>query len=210
MILLYALKFQSFSNLDDLLKFRLLKPNHYSLSRGIRGIIQNTVTMKALLRFILLNCLLFSFMQLNAQSIHLQEEQVPAKVKLGLDKKYPRAEDVIWSKEDNGLYAAQYWDADNDIYITAYFEDDGSWNKSMMEITQESFTEAMRKYFKTNYNEMLISTIIATQEAGGRYTYKIQIESEEKLITLHMDRYANVLSKSEEDISFGVKEDGEK
>lgn len=165
--------------------------------------------MKKLCTFLLFFTLIFSYFQLEAQSIHLQAEQVPAKVKIGFDKKYPRAEDAIWAKEDNGLYAAQHWDADNDIYITAYFEDDGTWNKSMMEITQESFTEAMRKYFKANYKDMLISTIIATQEAGGRYTYKIQVESDEKLITLQMDRYANVLSKEEEIISFEVKEEKE-
>ncbi len=160
--------------------------------------------MRCLTCIFLLLCINGCILSLNAQPIHLEKEQVPAKVKIGLEKKYPQAEDVIWTKEENGLYSAQYWDADNDIYITAYLEDDGTWSKSMMEVTPESFTEAMRKFFEKNYKDMLISTVIATQEVGGRYTYKIQVESEDKLITLHMDRYANVLSKSEEIISIEV------
>jgi len=162
--------------------------------------------MKYLIPLLGLILLLVVCTEIQAQSIHLEEEQVPAKVKIGFEKKYPRAEDAIWSKEENGLYAAQYWDADNDIYITAYLEDDGTWSKSMMEVTQKSFTEAMRKYFEANYKDMLISTIMATQEAGGRYTYEIEIESEEKLISLQMDRYANILHQSEEVISIGTTE----
>ena len=152
-------------------------------------------------------CLLFISTISLAQPIHLDEEQVPAKVKIGFNEKYPHAEDPIWQKEENGLYTAQYWDIENDIYITAYHEEDGTWFKSVMEVTPDAFTEALRQYFKTNYEEVPISTVYATQEPGGKVTFKVLLELEDKLLTLIMDKRANIIEQIEENIQVSVTDD---
>ena len=144
---------------------------------------------------------------LKAQPIHLVVEQVPAKVKIGFEKKYPQGNDVIWQREENGLYSAQFWDADNDLYVNAYLEEDGTWAKSSMEVTPESFTEAVRQYMKVNYRDQPIANVIATQEPAGKVTFKVELEKDNKLITLVFDKSANVLSKTEEIINFEISED---
>ena len=166
------------------------------------------IQMKNLiLHTIVFSMVVFCLNNLQAQPIHLVEDQVPAKVKIGFEKKYPQGIDVIWQKEENGLYSGQFWDADNDIYVNAYMEEDGTWSKSTMELTQQSFTEAIRQYMKVNYTDDPISNVFATQENNGRVTFKVQLEKGSKLITLFFDKSANVLSKAEETINFEVTEE---
>jgi hypothetical protein len=141
-----------------------------------------------------------------AQTIHLKVDQVPAKTKMGFTQKYPQATDAIWAKDESGLYTAQFWDADNNVYINAYMEEDGTWSKTVMELTPASFTEAIRQYLKTNYKDVPVSSVLATQENNGKYTYKIVLETETKLITLFMDKQANILKQVEEVINIGVSD----
>ena len=142
-----------------------------------------------------------------AQPIHLSPEQVPAEVKIHFKKKYPQAEDPIWEKMDNGLYSGQFWDGSNDIYITAYYEEDGTWNNTIMELSPDAFTEAIRKYMKAKHEEDVINNVIVTQEPGGKMTYMIIVETEEELITYTMDRYAKILDKNIEKINFDSTEE---
>lgn len=173
---------------------------------------QAPLTTISIMKKIILQSLFFFaaslfFQNLSAQPIHLKVDQVPAKVKIGFDKKYPQGSDVIWQKEENGLFSAQFWDADNDIYVNAYMEEDGTWSKSTMEVTTQSFTEAIRQYMKTNYLDDPIANVFATQENDGRVTFKVQLEKENKLITLFFDKSANVLNKTEEIINFEITEE---
>ena len=48
-----------------------------------------------------------------------------------------------------------------------------------MEVTPKSFTEAMRKFFKQNYQEMGIAMVTAIQEAGGKYALR-RLEAEDR------------------------------
>lgn len=166
------------------------------------------MTMKRLfLHSLLLSAILLLTNSMHAQPIHLVKEQVPAKVKIGFEKKYPQGIDVIWQREENGLYSAQFWDADNDIYVNTYMEEDGTWTKAVMEVTPESFTEAIRQYMKVNYADDPISNVFATQEPAGKVTFKVELEKDNKLITLFFDKSANVLNKTEEIINFEISED---
>ncbi len=142
-----------------------------------------------------------------AQPQHLVAEQVPAAVKLGFSKKYPKTTDMIWQREENGLYSAQFWDDMNDVYVNVYLEEDGTWSRSVMEVTPQAFTEAIRQYMKNNYPDISIASVFSTQEPGGRATYKILLEEEDKLITLFLDRSANLLNKTEETINFETHKD---
>jgi len=142
-----------------------------------------------------------------AQTIHLEKEQVPAEVKINFKKKYPQAEDPIWEKMDNGLYSGQFWDINNDIYINAYYEEDGTWSNSIMELDTNAFTEAIRRYMKKNYTTATINNVIVTQEPAGKMTYKIILETTNELITLWMNKQAQVLEKVEETINFNTIEE---
>jgi hypothetical protein len=159
---------------------------------------------KNILRSLLLFATSLFMTTLVAQPIHLKVDQVPAKVKIGFERKYPQGIDVIWQKEENGLYSAQFWDSDNDIYVNVYIEEDGTWSKSVMEVTPYAFTEAIRQYMKANYFDDPISNVFATQENDGRVTFKVQLEKGNKLITLFFDKSANVLNQSEEIINFEI------
>jgi len=149
---------------------------------------------------------IFASLSTFAQNIHLKTDQVPAKTKMGFAQKYPQASDAIWAKDESGLYTAQFWDADNNVYINAYIEEDGTWSKTVMELTSASFTEAIRQYLKSNYAEVPVSSVLATQENNGKFTYKIVLETETKLITLFMDKQANILKQNEEIINIGVSD----
>lgn len=126
--------------------------------------------MKKIMVLILGMIIVFS--QVHAQT----SANVPEKVKTAFAEKFPGAKDVIWDKEDDAEWEAEF--SLNDKEYSANFSVDGTWKETEYEISESELPAAVKERLKNDFADCDIEEIEISETADGK-TYEFALEKDE-------------------------------
>lgn len=121
---------------------------------------------------ILILGMIFLFSQVYAQT----SENVPAKVKTAFTEKFPDAKDVIWDKENDTEWEAEF--NFNDKEYSANFSVDGTWQETEYEISESELPVAVKERLKSDFTDFDIEEIEISESTDGK-VYEITLEKDE-------------------------------
>jgi len=137
--------------------------------------------MKKLLLLILLFTASISFTQTN----------VPEKVKASFDRKFPKAENVKWSLDDED-YSAEF--KIDSLNYFAGFSEDGKWTETGTSVTVENLPEAVLRVIKNNIKDNEVKNIYSVEDSEGQVYFEVDILKDGKTVELYYNKDGSVVN----------------
>ncbi len=106
----------------------------------------------------------------------LEEEQVPQMVKAKLNKMFPGAEEVDWTKEGNN-YEADFEKNDRDIQVL--MDEKGTVIETEYEINLSELPKALNEYVSQKFQGAVIKSASKVIDGKGGITFLAEVGEEE-------------------------------
>ena len=132
---------------------------------------------------------------------------VPSIVEKNFKSKYPTATDVEWYDEEDGSYAAYFYD--NDASKTAKFNSTGSWTETSTLIDDTEIPTSVTKSIKTAYANATINGSTLVEVPNALNQYEVSIEAKGSTLLLTYNEKGELLKKLEEVVESDDADDAE-
>lgn len=104
-----------------------------------------------------------------------QNNNVPKKAKKAFMKKFPKAQNANWGKENSNEWEAEF--TMNDKNYSANFNSNGKWMETEMEIDNSQAPQMVMKNLKTKYPKAEIKKVYKIKSPKGT-SYEVEIEND--------------------------------
>jgi uncharacterized membrane protein YkoI len=124
-------------------------------------------------------------------SVSFSQTNVPEKVKVSFDKKFPKAANVKWSLDDEE-YSAEF-NVDSTNYF-AGFSEDGKWTETGTSVTVENLPEAVLRVIKNKLKDNEVKNLYSVEDSGGQVYYEVDIMKDGKIVELYYNKDGSVVN----------------
>jgi len=141
--------------------------------------------MKKLLSFVVVALFVFS-------ACNSPKERVPEKVKTSLQKRFPKAKEVKWSKENKNEWEAEF--KMNNHEFSANFNTEGVWKETEYKIQRSEIPPIVKTSIDSLFAgyEIEEAAVIGNSEMKG---FEIELKNEKETVTVIISRDGKVLEK---------------
>ncbi len=133
-----------------------------------------------------------AFFSLNA--IGQTDKNVPANIKTAFAQKFPKATKVVWSKENDKEWEAEF-KMDNKEY-SANFDENGLWKETEYEISLTDIPEVVNSTLFKEFAGCKISESAISETTDGK-VYEFEIKKDGKKVEVSIDINGKVLKQEQ-------------
>lgn len=102
-----------------------------------------------------------------------KKPQVPEAVQSAFAKQFPKAEEVKWELEEQGVWEAEFEVEEADM--SANFKDTGEWLETETELSKDALPAAVRTAFQKHYPDKRMREAARIERPGGQVFYEVEI-----------------------------------
>jgi hypothetical protein len=126
-------------------------------------------------------------------------QDVPAKVKEGLKKKFPAATNVEWSNS-NGNYEGEFYK--NDMSIIGIFDENGTWLKTKKSIDEAAIPASVSKAVMASHKEAFITNQFKIENSDGSVNYEVTVGTDLAAFIYLADATGGIIKTDKEVFNF--------
>ena len=120
-----------------------------------------------------------------AVTISYSQIKVPEKVKTAFESKFPKAESVKWSMDDDD-YSADF--TIDSVNYFAGFSDDGKWTETGVSIPFDNLSDAIKQVVKKTYKDSDIKNAYSVEDSGGKIYYEVDVIKNGKTVEMYYNK----------------------
>jgi hypothetical protein len=122
----------------------------------------------------------------------VRAQDIPATVESAFDKRFTKAEAVVWDELEESQFTATFILAG--LEMSARFDADGIWQSTTLYLDQTDVPSAVQKTVAKQFPEYDMYDVVRVEEPNWKY-YEMTLESEEDALVVQVSEEGKILKK---------------